>query len=87
MAEIGDLEAAEQELHDAIAQVLGRHGLMVTKWILAAEGLDAAGERAMEAFTSPDFRSWDSIGLLGFLDARERGTIGAAAARDVLDGE
>ena len=81
MAEL-DLEAAEREMHDAIAQILSRHGLMVTKWILAVEGLDGAGERAMEGFTSPDFRQWDSLGLLGFLDARERGAVGADVAQE-----
>lgn len=77
-----DLAAIEQELHDVVAQVLGRHDLMVTKWMMVVEGIDSAGERAFEAFTSPDFRAWDSIGFLGFLDARERGVIGAEAARE-----
>jgi len=81
------LAAAEQQLHQAIAEVLGRNGLMVTKWILAVEGLGADGSRAMEAFTSPDFRAWDSLGMLGYLDARERGTVGQAAAREFLDDE
>ncbi len=76
------LDAAERELHDAIAAVLGRHGCMVTKWILAAEVLDGDGVRAMESFASPDFRAWDSIGLLGFLDARERGAVAAESLND-----
>jgi hypothetical protein len=83
----GDLDAAEQQLHQAIAEVLGRNGLMTTKWILAVEGLGSDGSRAMEAFTSPDFRAWDSLGLLGYLDARERGAVGQAAAREFLDGD
>ncbi len=82
-----DLAAAEQEMHQAIAGVLSQHGLMVTKWILAVEVLDSEGGRAMEAFTSPDFRAWDSVGLLGYLDARERGVAGAVAAREFLDDE
>lgn len=81
----GDLDAAERQLHQAIAEVLGQYGLMTTKWILAVEGLGADGSRAMEAFTSPDFRAWDSLGLLGYLDARERGAVGQAAAREFLD--
>jgi hypothetical protein len=82
-----DLAGTERALHDAVAQVLGEHGLMVTKWVMAVEVLDNAGERAMEAFTSPDFRAWDGIGLLGFLDARERGAVGADAARERSDGD
>jgi hypothetical protein len=82
-SEAEKLEAAERELHDAIAQVLGKHGLMVTKWVLGAEGLDnESGERVLETFTSPDFRSWDAIGIMGFLDARERGVVGAEAAAE-----
>jgi hypothetical protein len=80
-ADRADLEAAERELHDAISQVLSPHGLMVTKWILGVEGIGDDGERVLETFTSPDFRSWDSIGIIGFLDARERG----AAAADSGD--
>lgn len=77
------LAGPERELHDAIAQVLNRSGLMPTKWMLSVEGLDNAGERVLETFTSPDFRAWDSIGILGFVDARERGVVGAEAADDV----
>ena len=79
------LDDAERELHQAIAEVLARHGMMVTKWMLAVEGLDTEGGRDLETFTSPDFRAWDSIGFLGFLDARERGVVGGAAAREFLD--
>lgn len=79
------LDAAERELHDAVSQVLGRHGLMVTKWILAAEVLDADGERALESFASPDIRAWDTIGLFGYLDARERGAIAADVAGEPDD--
>jgi hypothetical protein len=77
----GHLEAVERELHDAIAQVLGRHELMVTKWLCVAEVYDAAGERALEYYGSPDIRAWDTLGIVGYLDARERGAVGAEAAQ------
>ncbi len=77
-----DLDLAEQQLHQEISQVLSRHGVMVTKWILAAEVLDREGQRALESFASPDFRAWDAIGIVGFLDARERGAASADAAAD-----
>lgn len=80
-----ELVIAGRELNDALSQILNRRGLMPTKWVLAAEGIDNAGERVLETFTSPDFRAWDSIGMLGFIDARERGAVGAAAADDVRD--
>jgi len=80
------LDRAELELHDAISEVLNRRGLMPTKWVLGVEGLDDSGERVLETFTSPDFRAWDSIGIFGFLDARERGVIGAEAVADMGDG-
>lgn len=82
-----DLVAAEAELHQQIAQVLGQQGLMVTKWLLSVEFLDSDGGRGMQALTSPDFRSWDSLGFLGYLDARERGVVGATAAHEFLDDE
>lgn len=75
-----DLAAAERELHDAIAAVLGRRGLMVTKWMLVAEVLDGDGVRALESFASLDIRAWDTIGMFGYLDARERGAVTAEVA-------
>lgn len=77
--------AIERGLQDAIADVMHRHGYVATKWIAAIEFLDPAGERRLDSFASPDFRAWDSLGMLGFLDARERGLVGAAAAREHLD--
>lgn len=84
---VNDLDRAEQELHGAISEVLNRRGLMITKWLLAVEGLDQGGERVLETFTSPDFRAWDSLGFLGFLDARERGVAGAEAVSDMRGGK
>lgn len=72
-----ELFVVQRELHDVIAEVLNRHRLMPTKWIAVIEVLDAEGQRALESFCSPDFRAWDSIGMLGFIDARERGAISA----------
>lgn len=80
-----DMAAAEADLHDAIAEILGRQGRMVTKWILATETIGADGVRDMEAFASPDYRAWDSIGMLGFLSARERGVVAAEAVEDQHD--
>jgi len=82
-----DLAQVEREVHDAIAAILGRHGRMVTKWILAVETLDGDGVRDIESMASPDYRAWDSIGMLGFLTARERGVLGASAAREYFDGD
>lgn len=70
-----ELYVVQQELHDAISEVLNRHQLMATKWISVIEVLDAEGGRALESFCSPDFRAWDTIGMLGFMDAQERGSI------------
>lgn len=75
----------EAELHDAICAVLQRHGMMATKWLAGVKIIGEDGERTLGTFTSPDFRSWDSIGILGCLDARERGVVGAEAADERLD--
>jgi hypothetical protein len=85
VTEPDDLVQAQDDLHQAVAEVLGRHGLMVTKWLLAAEVIDTDGGRDMQAFTSPDLRAWDSLGLLGYMNAREQGAVGAAAAREYDD--
>ncbi len=82
--EMEQLQLIEQELNNAVSDVMGRHGMVVTKWMAAVEVIDGSGERALEAFTSPGLRSWDSIGILGFLDARERGPVHAAAADQYL---
>lgn len=80
-----DGEAVETELHDAISAVLQRHGLMATKWLAGIEVIGADGERSLGTFTSPDFRPWDSLGILGCLDARERGVVGADAADETRE--
>ncbi len=80
------LVRAEEELQQEISGVLGRHGVMVTKWILAAEVLEGDGTRAMESFASPDFRAWDAIGLVGYMDARERWAAGTNAVSESDDG-
>lgn len=82
VAEAWNHDEIEQELHQALAEILGRRGVMATKWMVVAEGLADNGSRDLLSFSSPDFRSWDSIGFIGFLDARERGAVGAAAAAE-----
>lgn len=84
---MSDLARTEQELHEAISEVLTRHGLMVNRWVLVTEVMDREGERALEAFTSPDLRAWDSLGLLHFILERERGAIHAAEAGGLDDGD
>lgn len=79
------LREVERELHDAAAGVLGRHGLMLTKWMFIAELLDGDGTRMLESFVSPDMRAWDTLGMMAFLDARERGVVGAEAAAQFGD--
>ncbi len=83
-----DWADAERRLHQAVAEIVGAHGVMVTKWMLGVEVLDEQGGRDMYGFASPDFRAWDSLGIVGFLDARERGAVGADAVneRDDRDG-
>lgn len=76
------LAEVEREIHDAVSQIMGRHGLMVTKWLCVAELLGADGQRMLESFASPDMRAWDTIGMIGLIEARERGVLGAAAAAD-----
>lgn len=77
-----DLERVEQDLGDAIGEVLRRHGLMVNRWVLVAEVLNEHGQRELVCFTSTDLRSWDSLGMLGYVLERERGAVHV----DVADG-
>lgn len=70
-----DLDAAEKDMDEAVSSVLTKHGLMANRWLLAAEVLEEDGERSLLAMTSPDLRSWDSLGMLGYLIERERAAI------------
>ena len=72
----------EQELADAIADVLARHDRsLTTKFVALVEVIDGDGERGLWTFTHEGATAWDTKGmLLHALDMELAGTI--AADRD-----
>ncbi len=83
--EAGPDEAVGRELLDAASQILARHDLMVTKWLFVADVIDGDGERMLASYASPDIRAWDTLGMIDFVQARERGVVAADAAAEFGD--
>lgn len=63
------------ELGSAVAQVLGKHGQMATRWVVLVELIDAEGERGLWLEAPDDMRSWDTLGLLDYAGSLERAKI------------
>jgi len=56
----------EEDLNDAISQVISRHehNGLVTKWVALIESLDGNGNRGMWTATSDGLTAWDTVGML-----------------------
>lgn len=63
--------------HDAVARlVVGIDpGAMTTGFVLAAEVVDATGERALWLLDMPGQKAWDTLGYLAHADAVQRAAI------------
>lgn len=77
---MADMAQIQGELHTAISDVLTKHGLYLNRWLLVTEVVEADGDRSLNSFASPDLRAWDSLGMLEFALAQERGALFAEAA-------
>lgn len=72
-----------RELSDAVAGVLQRHGEMLTKWIVLAEGIGAEdNERGLWMATAEGATAWDSLGMLMHAIQREQASVTAEAVQD-----
>lgn len=56
------------DVHDAIATVLHRtkHEMLLNTVVIAVTA-DQQGEKTLSCFTSPDQRTWETLGLLKFV--------------------
>lgn len=80
-----DADALQADVKAAVADVLGRHGELATKWVLAAESLSDDGERGLWLSCSEGMKPWESIGLFGFALAKEQALITAREIREYDD--
>lgn len=62
------------DIRQAIRDTFGRHGIVHIKHALIVEGLDDTGERAIWLIPSEGASTWDTLGLLAFVTARETAT-------------
>lgn len=62
--ETPDPEAVAVDVQNALADVLGRRGLMLTRWVLHAEVMEDDGERSLWHLTTEDMKIWDTLGLV-----------------------
>lgn len=62
-AELPDLNGV---LDDAINNAIGDRGEILIRWILAAEVIDAGGERVQVVAATPESTLIDALGLLNF---------------------
>lgn len=85
MAVDNPMYRAQEELGTAISKILGRHDLMLNRWLLITEVIDAGGARQAEMFAPVELTSWDSLGLLEAAGARERGKIVGNEVLDAMD--
>ena len=75
-------DAEDTALRDAIGKVA--HGAIVTRYVIAAETIDAdTGEYVLDDIAPDTQPIWDSVGLLDFVLTTWRASI----ARDVTDGD
>jgi hypothetical protein len=47
-------------------------GVLVSKFLVIVEGVDSDGQRAMYSTVSRGLTSWDVLGMLAFVEAREQ---------------
>lgn len=64
----------ETRLDNAFKETLDE-GEMILRWVAIAEVIDKDGERGLYTMTSPGIQAWESLGLLEFGAAREKGSI------------
>lgn len=62
--EMTDGPELEQELSEAISEVMGRHGNIVVKWCAMVEAVDG-DDRALWTFADgSNIKSWETLGML-----------------------
>lgn len=57
---------------DALSDILGEDGEMVTRWLTIVETIDSDGERGMWSLVPDDTKPWDTLGMLNFAIQQEQ---------------
>jgi hypothetical protein len=70
-----------RKIADALSQVMGSVGEMVTRWVALVEVIDEDGVRALWALAPDDAKAWDTLGMLDYPRAVEYGSVTAEAVR------
>lgn len=65
---MSETEEVRDAVGDALADVLGRRGYMVTRWVVGAEVISEDGERYVWGLAPHDQKAWDSLGIIRYLD-------------------
>lgn len=73
-----DDDAVARHLGEVLTSALGQRGEMVTRYVVLAEVIDGAGQRAMWSAVPEDATAWDTLGLLAYATAREHAAIAAS---------
>lgn len=71
------------ELNDAIATVLRRHGEMPTTWVAAVETVDSDGQMGVWRLVPPDAPFWRLLGMTAYLDAAVRNAVDSVGSGEV----
>lgn len=75
-------KAVQKAVRKAVEDALASFGEYPTRWVLCAEALGADGERSLWLTTGEATKTWDVLGMLGFLDALERAKVAHLADDD-----
>lgn len=61
------IAAMQADFHAALSEVINKHeegGAYLTRFVVLAEVVDAAGERAVWQVAADGMKAWDTLGLL-----------------------
>lgn len=67
---MSDRQVAD-DLGQAVAEVLSKHGQMATRWVVLVEVIEGDGNRGLWIEAPEDMRQWETLGLLEFARAHE----------------
>jgi hypothetical protein len=67
-----NIEQAQTQLQNAIADVLHAQGQMLIKWITLIEDVDADGQRGLWLVSNDGATAWDNLGMLTYATQQEQ---------------
>lgn len=69
---MSDDDAIKERISNALSDILGSEGEMVTRWVALVETIDSDGERALWCQTAENAKPWDTLGMLMFAVQQEQ---------------